>query len=156
MSVEKIKDQNSIRHLEQTIPLEYIYTTGVAGEKFFRELMENGKLMGTRCGKCKRVTLPGRIYCESCFEYVDEWIDVGNKGKVHSFTVTKLDVDGTVLSKPIIFAVIKFDGVLGGLIHKLDDVQPEKVYIGMPVEAVFREKAQRTGSINDIKYFKPV
>jgi len=27
--------------------------------------------------------------------------------------------------------------------------------IGMPVEVVFKDKAERVGSINDIAYFKP-
>jgi hypothetical protein len=42
------------------------------------------------------------------------------------------------------------------LVHALDEVEPEDVYLGMRVEAVFRERDEREGSINDIKYFRPV
>jgi Predicted nucleic-acid-binding protein containing a Zn-ribbon len=52
-------------------------------------------------------------------------------------------------------AFIKMEGVHGGLIHRLGEVEPEEVEIGMVVEAVFRPQEEREGSILDIKYFKP-
>jgi uncharacterized OB-fold protein len=51
--------------------------------------------------------------------------------------------------------MVKIDHTDGGLVHYLGDVKPDEVYIGMPVEAVFKPKKQRKGSILDIKYFKP-
>jgi len=53
-------------------------------------------------------------------------------------------------------AFVQLDGADGGLVHYLDEVAPEQVYIGMDVEAVFKEKAERKGSITDIKYFRPL
>jgi len=155
MSLDKISNPEAIKHWTDVIPPEYVYTVGVAGERFFREIKENGRIMGTKCSKCGCIYLPPRIYCEKCFDYIDEWVDVGLKGRVYAYTVTYLDVDGSPLDKPIIFAIIKFDGVYGGLIHRLGEVEPEKVCVGMVVEAVFKDKAERKGSINDIKYFKP-
>jgi len=52
--------------------------------------------------------------------------------------------------------LIKIDGADGGLVHKLGEINPEKVKIGMKVEAVFKSKEKREGSINDIRYFKPL
>ena len=41
-----------------------------------------------------------------------------------------------------------------GLVHLLDEVDLEKLRIGIRVEAVFNE--ERVGDIRDIKYFKPL
>jgi uncharacterized OB-fold protein len=38
----------------------------------------------------------------------------------------------------------------------MGEVELDQVEIGMTVEAVFKPKSKRIGSILDIKYFKPV
>jgi len=48
-----------------------------------------------------------------------------------------LDEHGEKLEKPVIYAFIKFEGKFGGLIHRLGEVKPEEVEIGMLVETVF-------------------
>ncbi len=100
--------------------------------------------------------VPPRIYCERCFEKLEEWIDVGTKGTVHTFTVAYVDVDGSKLKQPTIYAMIKINGTNGGLVHKIGEANPKDVKIGMQVEAVFKPKEERKGSINDIKHFKPI
>jgi hypothetical protein len=39
--------------------------------------------------------------------------------------------------------------------HKLGEVDPDAVHVGLEVEAVWKPKAQREGSILDIEYFRP-
>lgn len=51
--------------------------------------------------------------------------------------------------------MIKVNSTNGGLVHKIGEANPKDVKIGMQVEAVFKPKEEREGSINDIKYFKP-
>ena len=52
--------------------------------------------------------------------------------------------------------MIRLDGASdGGFLHKLGDVAPDDVRIGMAVEAVWRPLAERTGSILDIAHFRP-
>ena len=60
------------------------------------------------------------------------------------------------LEKPIIWAMVKIDDVHGGFVHRLDELDPEDVKIGLRVEATFKEKKNRIGSMLDIKYFKPL
>ena len=57
-----------------------------------------------------------------------------------------------------VFAVIAIDGAGEhmGLVHKLGEVDPGDVEIGMRVQAVWKEPAEREGSITDIRYFRPV
>jgi uncharacterized OB-fold protein len=57
---------------------------------------------------------------------------------------------------PIVHAIIQLDGADTGLVHMLGEVEPEKLSIGMRVQAVFKPKKDRVASILDIKYFKPL
>ncbi len=154
--IERFQKTTDIGYWPGQIPLNYIYTVGRAGEKFFRELM-NGKIFGAKCSACRMIYVPPRIYCEKCFARLeDSYAEVGTKGTVYTFTLCYETFDGERKEVPSIVAVIRIDGTNGGLIHWLGEVDFAKVYIGMPVEAVFKPKEQRVGSILDIKYFKPI
>jgi len=156
MTLEKISDVREIRHWSGHMETDYIYTMGIAGERFFNEIKKNGKIMGVKCKKCGLVYVPPRIYCERCFEKLEQWLDVGRRGTVHTYTIAHIEIDGSKLKEPTIYAVIKIDGTAGGFIHKIGEVDPEKIKIGMKVEAIFKPKEKREGSITDIRYFKPV
>lgn len=132
------------------------YTYGIAGERFFREIKDNARIFGAKCEKCNLIYVPPRIYCERCFEGLKEWCEIKNEGEIYTYTVGWVDLDGSRLEEPVILALVKFDGVYGGLVHRVGEVSAGKVRIGMKVAAVFKEKEVREGSILDIKYFRPV
>jgi len=155
MSLEKITDPRRMKHWLGHMETDYRYTLGIAGERFLKEIKENGRIMGAKCKQCGVIYVPPRMYCENCFEKLEEWIDLGTKGEVYTYTIAYIDMDGKRLSEPIIYALITFGDAYGGLIHKLGEVKPEEIWIGMPVEAVFKPAHERKGSITDIKYFKP-
>ncbi len=155
MPLEKLTQVGQTKPWFGEIPVYAQYTFGIAGERFFREIKDNGRIMGAKCDKCNLVYLPPRIYCERCFSELTEWVEIPNKGVVHTFSVSYVDLDGNRLSQPVIIALVKFDGIHGGLVHRLGEIEPEKVKIGMSVEIVFKPKGERNGSILDIKYFKP-
>ncbi|MFX1487090.1 MAG: Zn-ribbon domain-containing OB-fold protein [Promethearchaeota archaeon] len=156
MSTEKIRDPRDIKHWLGNMETDYVYTLGVAGERFFREIKENAKILGAKCEKCNIVFVPPKMYCERCFGECKDWVEVKNEGTVHTYTVVYVDDKNEPLEKPVIFAFVEITGAEGGFIHMLGEVNPEDVFIGMEVEAVFEQKDKRSGSITDIKYFKPV
>lgn len=137
-------------------PVKNRYTAGVAGQRFFEELKENGKIMGTWCKTCQVTYVPGRSYCERCFERLTEgdWVDVGTVGTVFSCTTVHLNRSGERGDSVSLIAAVRIaDGLL---IHRLGACNSEGVYIGMPVEAELRDREERRGSIEDIRYFKPL
>lgn len=138
-----------------SIPVESRYTVGIAGERFFREIRDNARFLGTRCPQCDLTYVPPMMYCERCFTRLEEWVEVASTGTVHTYTVLHVDLDGAPLAEPEIIAFVRLDGSDGGLVHRLGEVSPDKVEIGMEVEAIFKPKGQREGSILDIEYFKP-
>ena len=156
-SPEQISQVEDIRYVYGEIPVNFAYTLGVAGERFFREIMENGRFMGTRCPQCEYTYLPARLYCERCFAGLDDqWVEVSSRGTVEAFTVAHLDLDGQPLAEPQLLALIQLEGADGLLVHRLGQIEAEDVDIGLLVRAVFRPRRQRKGSILDISYFRPV
>ncbi len=136
------------------MPVRSRYTYGLAGERFFRALKDEGKILGTRCLRCDVLYVPGRAFCERCLDGLDEWVDVGTRGPVYTFTLLYKDLDGNPLPTPEIVALVQFGD--GGIVHRLGEVDPDVVTIGMEVEAVLRPAKERKGSILDISHFRPV
>jgi uncharacterized OB-fold protein len=154
--LEKVDRLHHAIAWEGDIPITNRYTMGVAGERFFREIKEHARIMGTRCEECDLVYVPAALFCERCFAQLDEWVHVASQGYVFTYTVLFHDMDGQPLDEPAILAYVKLDGCDGGLVHYLSEIDPEDVFIGMEVEAVFKDAAERQGSILDIEYFRPL
>lgn len=152
--IERITRLDQVKAWYGNIPIESRYTSGLAGERFLRALKE-GKIMGVKCPQCEFIHLPPRIFCPYCFSPLEEWVEVGSQGAVETYTVLRVDLDGNPLEEPKIVALVNIDGTHGGLVHFLGEVELDELYIGLPVEAVFKPKKEREGSILDIRYFKP-
>ncbi len=138
------------------IPITSRYTVGIAGERFFREIKDNARFLGIRCEACGLTYVPPAMFCERCFAQLDDWVEVAGTGTVFTYTVLHLDLDEKPLAEPDILAYVKLDGSDGGLVHRLGEVSPDQVEIGMRVEAVFKPEDEREGSILDIEYFRAV
>jgi len=139
----------SIR-VEGDFPVYFRYTVGVAAERFFREIKDNGRLVASRCVKCNLNYLPPRMYFERCMSKLDEYVPVESAGTVYTCTTCRKDPEGNDLLHPISIALVRFPSAHGGIVHKTKT----QVEIGDNVRAVFKEKSKRTGSILDIEYFE--
>ncbi len=137
-------------------PVKNRYTAGVAGQRFFEELKEKGKIFGTKCETCNKTYIPARLYCERCFARLEDkdWVDVGTEGTLFSFTVVHETKSGEKKEKPSIIAAINISGSL--LIHRLGECSEEDLQIGSRVKAKFKPQAKRKGEIEDILFFKPL
>jgi len=131
------------------------YTYGVAGERFFREVKDHGRLVASVCPQCRHAVLPPSLYCEDCFAEMTEYQPVGDVGTVHSFTVLRESLEETALPEPVVAALVQFEGVKGGFLGALKGVAPEQVRIGMRVKAVWKPPGQRQGALSDLSHFSP-
>jgi uncharacterized protein len=153
--LEKISQPLQARHWTDSIPLEFHYTPGVAGEKFRRELKENGRFLVSKCAKCKTSYVPARMFCPSCFVEIKETRAIDEPGYVYSYTTVNRNRTGEP-SKAITLALIKFEGIEGGIVHRLDDNAVDRVAFGMKVVPILRDESDRTGALTDIMSFKQV
>jgi uncharacterized OB-fold protein len=147
------RNQNAPQAWQGDLPVTSRYTSGIAGERFFRALKEDGKILSSRCEACDLTYVPARQFCERCLAELVEWLDAGTKGEVYTFTLLYENLDGSIKEEPEVIAFVRMGD--GGIVHKLSEVNLEEIDIGMPVEAVFKPKAEREGTILDIQYFRP-
>jgi uncharacterized OB-fold protein len=138
------------------VDARYAWDTGVAVSGFLRGLRE-GVIVARECRSCHRVLVPPRMFCEQCFRPTDRWLQVQDTGRVNTFSICHIAWDMEPLAEPELPAVVEIDGASPGIgiMHKLGEVRPEDVSVGMEVEAVWLPEADRTGSILDIRYFRP-
>jgi len=122
----------------------------------FLDGLRDGRILATTCTSCGRTLVPPRAFCERCFRSTDAWMELAAIGTVETFSICHVTWDMRPLDEPELPAVIRIDGSSdGGFLHKLGEVAPDDVRIGMAVEAVWRPLDDRTGSILDIAYFRP-
>jgi uncharacterized OB-fold protein len=155
MIMSQLSRESSARSSWQDVlPVSNRYTFGIAGERFFREIKDHARILGTRCSNCGRTYVPAAAFCERCLSELREWVDVGKIGEIVTFTILHVQYDGSPREESEIVAFVRLGD--GGLIHRLGEIAPEHVRIGMKVEALFKSPENRAGSITDISYFKPV
>jgi uncharacterized protein len=154
--LEKVDKLHHVRAWRGEIPITSRYTAGIAGERFLRAIKDRAQFLGTRCPECNLIYVPAALFCERCFAELDEWVEVPSQGYVFAYTVLYRDLDERRLDPPAILAYVKLDDSDGGIVHYLGETEPDQVYIGMEVEAVFQEASERQGSILDIAYFRPI
>ncbi len=136
--------------------LRYSWTSGVAVSRFLDGL-KSGEIWGKKCGKCGRVLVPPRAYCEEDFVPTDEWVRVRDTGTVNTFSISYVNNDASRRKEPIVVSVVDIDGASPGMgiLHLLGEVEPKRVEVGMKVEAAWKPKGKRRGAITDIRYFRP-
>lgn len=153
--LERTTDVKRLRHWDVDMSVDYIYTSGIAGERFFAALRDEGRILAVHCPVCKDNQLPPRPFCERCFTELTEYVDVPSEGRVQAMTVARLDRRGEPMPSPDVYAFVTFEGIRrGGLIHRLL-VPPEAAKTGMTVRARLKPKDARTGNILDIEGFEP-
>jgi uncharacterized OB-fold protein len=118
--------------------------------------LEEGRIEAAICDACGRTLVPPRAFCERCFRPTDGTETVPDRGVVETFSICYVTWDMRPLDEPELPAVIRIDGTsTGGFLHKLGEVAPEDVHIGLEVEAVWRPTGERRGTILDIEHFRP-
>ena len=154
-------DAGKIIYTEDMLEIWYRWSLGKYLSKYLEGFKE-GKILGRRCNVCGRTYVPPREVCQYCFRETDEWVELRDTGRVNTAVVSYIAADRSKMEKPLVIAVIEIDGASEGMgmLHKLGEVDPEDVktkrIFGKRVKAVWKPVEERTGSVTDILYFKPV
>lgn len=129
---------------------------GATASRFFLELRDKGRLMGTNCAACQKVYMPPRSVCPDCFEKLEQWVELPPRGTLITYTIVHYTYGDYYQPQraPYALGIVRLDGAHTGMCHLLGEVRPEEIRVGMRLHAVFRE--DRKGNILDIAYFKPM
>ena len=134
----------------------FSYAVGLHGSKFFDELKNNKRIVGSKCEKCGKVYVPPRRVCGECFAENKEFVEVGPQGSIGTYTIVRyafIDPEtGQQKPVPYGYGFIKFDGADTLFQHFIELEDEARVKIGARVEPVFAE--ERKGTIRDILYFR--
>ncbi len=122
---------------------------------YFYDGLKEGKLRGSRCPECGRVSLPPRMVCERCFAKCEDWVELPDTGTVVSYTVAHVKVGANgefeELAQPEIIALVKQDGTDTCVVARLES---QSASVGMKVKAVIDSEAENF--VNMLAGYRPV
>ena len=93
------------------------------------------------------------MFCPSCFVEMKETRTLDEPGYVYSYTTVNRNRTGEK-NEPVTLALVKYDGVKGGIVHRLDNTAADSVAFGMKVLPILKTEAERNGALTDIIAFK--
>jgi hypothetical protein len=136
---------------------KYRWAAGQAMSRFLEEL-QAGRLIARKCYHCERTLFPPRMFCEECYRPTDEWVYIKDTGTIETFSISYLDKDAKRITEPIFVGVVSVDGAspLMGMMHYFGETTKEEIRIGMKVKAVWKPAEERSGSVLDIRYWRPI
>lgn len=154
---EKDFSDDKVLYLHDEMGARFAWDTGIAIGAYLAGL-RRGEILGSRCLHCERTVVPPRLFCERCFRPMEGYVKLEDRGRVNTFSLCYVTWDVKRIETPEIPAVIEIDGAdkLHGIMHKLGEIDPDQIQIGMQVQAVWKPAEEREGAITDILYFKPV
>ncbi len=154
---EKDFESGKVLSIRDEMKGQYAWDTGIGIGAYLAGLKE-GLILGSRCDRCRRTVVPPRTVCEWCFRPMSSYVPLQDTGTVNTFSLCYVAWDVQRIDPPELPAVIEIDGAspTHGIMHKLGEVDPQAIRIGMRVQAVWKPAQEREGAITDIRYFKPI
>jgi uncharacterized protein len=114
----------------------------------FAEFLKERKLMGSRCTSCGELFVPPRPLCVKCSGTAMEWVELKGTGRLKAFTCISIGPsfmreEGFTRDRPYCTGVVQLDEGPGmvGRIEGVDAADPAGIVIGMPVQAVYLDRA---------------
>ena len=145
--------------LKQQVTLEYRFAAGEYASRFFRTLKEEQRFLARRCPN-GHVLLPPRPVCGLCNVATADWVEVGPRATLGGYTVVYVPFTDPMTGEgrpvPYGFGLIRFDGCDTSVYHLVDETDPHRLRIGLPVEPVWRDASERKGTFADIRHFRPL
>lgn len=136
--------------------LEHKFTE-VAENQFYsmayHKFIDQGRLMASKCNKCKHLSIPPNPFCHKCHQNDMELVEMKGNGILAAYTVITvapplMAEEGFDRNNPYCSGVVKLDEgpkvtarVLG-----FDLTKPEQIAIGTPVKAEYVQVGQEDES----------
>ena len=112
-----------------------------------------GEIRFPKCRSCNQFHWYPCVLCPFCHSPDIEWQALTSQARLFSWTCVRRDLGPLfAIRGPHIIGLVEFDEAPDlRLVTNLVDCQPEEVYVGMPLEAVF----QRVNDNVTLPLFKP-
>jgi uncharacterized OB-fold protein len=146
--------ETAVSRIVTPVSLDYHYAASPEESSFFRGLAE-GRILGQRCPKCRKVYVPPRGACPTDGVPTAEEIELSHVGTVTTFCVVNVPFLGQKIKPPYVSAYVLLDGADIALQHLILDIPADEVRMGMRVEAVWKPRDEWGTSIENISHFAP-
>jgi hypothetical protein len=117
--------------------------------------LKDKKFIGSKCSKTGKVFVPPLPNSPESFAPCTEFVALEGRGVVTTFCIVNIPVIGRDLQLPYVAASVALDGADISIFGAVQECKPEDVHMGMRVEAVWKPDGERTGSFDDVLYFRP-
>ena len=151
---EPATDAEDVSRIVTPVSLDYRYAASPEESSFFRGLAE-GRILGQRCPKCRKVYVPPRGACPTDGVPTSEEVELSDVGTVTTFCVVNVPFLGQKIKPPYVSAYVLLDGADIALQHLILDIPAEEVRMGMRVKAVWKPRDEWGTSIENISHFAP-
>ncbi|MER7556268.1 OB-fold domain-containing protein [Nocardioides sp. NPDC126508] len=146
--------ETAVSRIVTPVSLDYQYAASPEESSFFRGLAE-GRILGQRCPKCRKVYVPPRGACPTDGVPTSEEVELSDVGTVTTFCVVNVPFLGQRIKPPYVSAYVLLDGADIALQHLILDIPAEEVRMGMRVKSVWKPRDEWGTSIENISHFAP-
>lgn len=134
------------------IRIPFRYAAGAAASRFLLEMRDHGRIMGTRCPRCRRVLVPARSFCPACWVETAEWVEVGPAGGLVTWTTVTIPLPHAPEEPPVTIGLVRLDGADTDFLHLVRDDE-RGLRPGLRMTPLWSER--RSGSVRDLLCFVP-
>ena len=115
----------------------------------YEQFLNEEKLMGSRCKKCRALFTPPRSICVKCYSWEMEWVQMNGKGKLSAFTCIAIGppfmmAEGYDRERPYCSGVVALEEGprVDARLEGVDAKNPETIKVGMPLEVKFLHRGE--------------
>ncbi len=102
----------------------------------FYKLCAEKKLMGVRCGRCGKLTVPPRSVCTQCGSIQLAWTELPNTGKLVTYTIIHIAPPRFQSLTPYAVGIVEFPERVR-LPGMISNVKHEELKVGMALRIGF-------------------
>jgi hypothetical protein len=124
-------------------------------ETIYLLALQEGRLVGQRCPRCRKVYIPPRGACPRDGVPTDEEVELPDRGVVTTFCIVNVPFMGQKITPPYVAAYVLLDGADIPFQHLILECPAEDVRMGMRVEAVWKPREEWVPGLQNIEYFRP-
>jgi uncharacterized OB-fold protein len=148
------EEQKAVTYIKTPIAIHYNYSIG-AGSSTFMHAIQEGRIVGVRCPDTGKVYVPPRLTSVETSSPMTELVELPDRGVVYTYCIVNIKFYDQVLEIPYAYAYIVLDGADSAIMHLIQECPVEEMRPGMRVQAVWKDRAEWTESLENIRYFKP-
>ena len=117
---------------------------------------KDGSLLGSKCLDCGECFHPKRHVCLNCYSKNLEEIDLSKRGKISTWTITRISYPGAPVTAPFVTARVELPEKVQILSH-ITDIDLDSVKVGDEVELFFWKTGNDVDGKDIMAYaFKPI